>query len=81
MASLTELTERIEQVEEGDEVVWNGRNEPQPVTEVTETHFVVDSDEGGRFKFHKTGLYPKLTNLNSGNDWYVEEFEIADAAE
>jgi preprotein translocase subunit YajC len=76
MQTNKEIHDVMERVEEGDRILWNGRSVPQPVTEVDDAYFKVEGHKGGRYKFHKTSTPPELTNLNSDNDWDIEEIEI-----
>lgn len=71
------ITETMEQVEEGDRIVWNGRTTPQPVTDVANSYFEAEGNRGGRYRFFTRGTdAPYLRNLNSGREYDVDEFEI-----
>jgi len=70
-----DIKERLQEVQEGDYLLWNGRVSPQPVTEVAGNTFIVEGRQGGRYRFYTSG-FPKLTNLSSGNDFDVEELSV-----
>jgi hypothetical protein len=69
------IKERLQGVEEGDYLLWNGRTSPQPVTRVNDDTFIVEGRQGGRYRFYTTG-FPKLTNLSSRNDFDVDELTV-----
>ncbi|RKD85931.1 hypothetical protein [Halopiger aswanensis] len=64
----------MEDVEEGSLVRWNGRTNPQVVTEVTETWFDVNSHSGSYYRFYPHDRY--LINQQSDTEYDVDEFEI-----
>ena len=65
----------METVEQGSEVIWNGRKHTQTVTKVSTNSFEVKDNRGGHYRFFTTGTdAPCLTNLNSGRDYDVDEF-------
>lgn len=67
----------METVEEGSEVLWNGRKHTQTVVDVAENSFEVEGNRGGHYRFVPTGTDgPYLTNLNSGRDYDVDEFHF-----
>jgi len=70
-----EIKEKLQRVQQGDYLLWNGRTSPQPVTKVDGDTFVVEGRQGGRYRFYTSG-FPKLTNLNSRNDFDVEELTV-----
>ena len=64
-------------VQEGDLIRWNGRQNPQPVVEKKESQFEVESWGGSRFRFFTfANDGPSLVNLNSDRRYTVSEFEI-----
>jgi hypothetical protein len=69
------IKERLQEVQVGDYLLWNGRTSPQPVTNVSDDMFTVEGRQGGRYRFYTSG-YPKLTNLNSRNDFDIEELTV-----
>lgn len=69
------IKERLQKVQEGDYLLWNGRTNPQPVTSVNENTFIVEGRQGGRYRFSTSG-FPELTNLNSKNDFDIDELTV-----
>jgi len=69
------IKERLQEVQEGDYLLWNGRTSPQPVTSVNDDTFIVEGRQGGRYRFYTSG-FPKLTNLNSRNDFDISELTV-----
>jgi hypothetical protein len=69
------IKEKLQKVQEGDYLLWNGRTSPQPVTSVNDEAFVVEGRQGGRYRFYTSGV-PKLTNLSSRNDFEVDELTV-----
>lgn len=77
MQSAAEILDEMENVEEGSEVIWNGRKHAQTVTKFSKNSFEVEGNRGGHYRFFLTGTdAPYLTNLNSGRDYDVDEFLI-----
>lgn len=77
MQSTSEILNEMEKVEEGSEVIWNGRKHAQTVTKVSGSSFEVEGNRGGHYRFFLTGTdAPYLTNLNSGRDYDVDEFMV-----
>jgi len=70
-----DIREKLQEVQQGDYLLWNGRTSPQPVTKVGGDTFVVEGRQGGRYRFYTSG-FPKLTNLSSRNDFDVEELTV-----
>ncbi len=75
MVEAMTIKDKLQEVEEGDYLLWNGRSSPQLVTSVEEGSFEVEGRQGGRYRFYTTG-FPRLTNLNSGNDFDVDELAV-----
>lgn len=75
-----EIAEEMEAVEKGDFVKWNGRSTPLPVTKHGGSWFEVTGNRGGHYRFKLGGEdeRPYLTNLNSDNDYTVDEFTLVD---
>lgn len=79
--SKSEIRKRMQQVEEGDRVVWDNdegdtRTIPQRVVEVTDSYFKVEGNRGGRYKFYKNAPEPKLENLNMNREYTIVRFVI-----
>lgn len=73
--SVTEILDEMENVEEGSEVIWNGRKHAQTVTSVFDNSFEVKGNRGGHYRFFLIGTdAPYLTNLNGRRDYDVAEF-------
>ena len=69
------IKERLQEVQEGDYLLWNGRTSPQPVTSANEDTFIVEGRQGGRYRFYTSG-FPELTNLSSRNDFDIDELTV-----
>ena len=67
-------SKRMDDVEVGELVRWNGRTNPQVVTQVTESWFEVRSHGGSYYRFYPHAQY--LVNRQSDNEFDVEEFEV-----
>ena len=65
-------------VREGHLVVWNGRTNPQVVTDVTDSWFEVRSHRGSRYRFYPHGGH--LINRQSDAEYDIEEFAIVGKA-
>ena len=75
MQSISEILEEMDKVEEGSEVIWNGRKHAQTVVDVSGNSFEVKGNRGGHYKFFPTGTDgPYFQNLNSGRDYDVDEY-------
>jgi hypothetical protein len=79
--TVKEIKETMQEVEEGDEVVWDNtegdtRTRTQPVVEVTDSYFIVEGRRGGEYKFFKNSREPKLENLNMNREYTLARFEI-----
>jgi len=75
MQAASDILDEMEKVEEGSEVIWNGRKHAQTVISVSQHTFEVKGNRGGHYRFFLTGANaPYLTNLNSGRDYDVDEF-------
>lgn len=68
------ILNRLEEVEVGDLVRWNGRTNPQVVVEVTDSWFEVKSHQDSYYRFYPAGQY--LINQQSNNEFEVYHFEI-----
>ena len=71
------ILEQMKAVEEGDEVLWNGRKVAQPVMRSPENqhYFEVEGNRGGRYRFFTTSSDgPHLINLNRSRRYSVDEF-------
>ncbi|WP_143824953.1 hypothetical protein [Natronoarchaeum philippinense] len=75
MSGSSTIQGKLQQVQEGDYLLWNGRTSPQPVATVDDDSFVVEGRQGGRYRFYTTGI-PKLTNLTSQNEFDVDELTV-----
>jgi hypothetical protein len=69
------IEERLQEVQEGDYLLWNIRTNPQPVTSVSDQTFIVEGGQGGRYRFHTSGDL-KLTNLSDKQDIDIEEVTV-----
>lgn len=74
----SEILAKFDEVEKGDLVVWNGRSNAQPVTKMGGGWFEVEGSRGGHYRFKRggDGERPYLTNVNSENDYTVDDFEV-----
>lgn len=77
MMSTQNIPRKLEEVETGDYLLWNGRTIPQPVVDEDKDAmtFEVEGSRGGRYRFYRTGE-PRLLNLNSSTEYDVKELTI-----
>ena len=66
---------KLQEVKEGDYLLWNLRTSPQPVTSISDYSFIVEGRQGGRYRFHTSGD-PKLTNLKGEDDISIKELTV-----
>jgi hypothetical protein len=66
--------EGLHEVEVGSLVRWNGRTNPQVVTEVTDSWFEVRSHSDSYYRFYPQGQY--LVNQQSGTEYDIDQFKI-----
>ncbi|QLH76731.1 hypothetical protein HZS55_05175 [Halosimplex rubrum] len=64
----------MNKVEEGSLVRWNGRTNPQVVTEVTDAWFGVRSHSDSHYRFYFHDQY--LINQQSDTEYDIDEFEL-----
>jgi len=64
----------MDDVQVGSLVRWNGRTNPQVVTNVTNSWFEVRSHSDSYYRFYPLGQY--LVNQQSNTEYDVDEFEI-----
>lgn len=72
--SQSAISDRMDDVEVRSLVRWNGRTNPQVVTEVTDSWFEVKSHSDSYYRFYPSGQY--LINQQSNNEFDVYQFEI-----
>lgn len=65
---------QMDDVEVGSLVRWNGRTNPQVVTEVTDSWFEVKSHSDSYYRFYPHEQY--LINQQSNTEYDVYQFEI-----
>lgn len=70
----SQVTTGMDDVQVGSLVRWNGRTNPQVVTEVTDSWFEVRSHSDSYYRFYPLGQY--LVNQQSDTEYDVDEFEI-----
>lgn len=68
------VSTRMDDVQVGSLVRWNGRTNPQVVTEVTDSWFEVKSHSDSYYRFYPYNRY--LVNQQSETEYDVDEFEI-----
>ena len=68
------ISTRMDNVEVGSLIRWNGRTNPQVVTEVTESWFEVKSHSNSRYRFYPHNQH--LINQQNDTQYDVDEFEI-----
>jgi hypothetical protein len=64
----------MDDVEVGSLVRWNGRTNPQVVTEVTGSWFEVKSHSDSYYRFYPHGHY--MVNQQSDTQYDINDFEI-----
>ena len=74
MAIHREKSTDLLDVEERHLVLWNGRTQPQAVTEANDKSFEVKSRRGSYYRFDRRDQ--SLINKQSGTKYKVSEFSI-----
>jgi hypothetical protein len=75
MQSKSEILDGIERVEEGSEIIWNGRKHAYTVTSTSENSFEVEGEQGAHYRFYFMGAdAPYFKNLNGGQNNDIDEF-------
>lgn len=78
MVEIASIGRKLEEVDEGDLIRWNGWKNPQPVissNDSPEVDFEVESWRGSRFRFFLDNGEPTMRNLQSGKTYTIDEFE------
>jgi hypothetical protein len=75
MSDELSISEKLQQVQEGDYLLWNGRTKPQPVVKVGHSHFIVEGSRGGRYEFN-TNSTLELKNLNNDTYYDIDDLSV-----